>query len=48
VLPAAVGNAAYDAYLAVVPAQALSDIYIRHGSRLLEGNVRTFLEGAAM
>jgi hypothetical protein len=43
VLPAAVGSAGYDAYLAVVPAQALADIYIRHGSRLLEGNVRTFL-----
>lgn len=33
----------YDAYLAVVPGEALADIYIEHGSRLLEGNVRTYL-----
>jgi AIPR protein len=43
VLPAAVGNAGYEAYLAVIPADALADIYLRYGSRLLEGNVRTFL-----
>jgi len=44
VLPAAVGvGEDYDAYLAVVPGEMLADIYIRHGSRLLEGNVRTFL-----
>lgn len=44
VLPAAtVGEAGYDAYLAVMPADALADIYTRYGSRLLEGNVRTFL-----
>lgn len=43
VLHAAVGETGYDAYLAVVPAETLADIYIRHGSRLLEGNVRTFL-----
>jgi hypothetical protein len=43
VLPAAVGLGDYDAYLAVVPGEALADIYIEHGSRLLEGNVRTFL-----
>ena len=43
-MPAAtVGEAGYDAYLAVMPADALADIYIRYGSRLLEGNVRTFL-----
>lgn len=42
VLPAAVGED-YKAYLAVVPGAALADIYIRYGSRLLEGNVRTFL-----
>lgn len=41
-LPATSGND-YSAYLAVVPGTALADIYIRHGSRLLEGNVRTFL-----
>jgi hypothetical protein len=43
VLPAAVGVGDYDAYLAVVPGETLADIYIRHGSRLLEGNVQTFL-----
>lgn len=42
VLPAATGEN-YRAYLAVVPGAALADIYTRHGSRLLEGNVRTFL-----
>ena len=42
-LPAAVGEGDYDAYLAVIPGEILADIYIRHGSRLLEGNVRTFL-----
>lgn len=43
VLPAAIGDGDYEAYLAVFPGEALADIYIRHGSRLLEGNVRTFL-----
>jgi len=43
VLPAAVGVGDYDAYLAVVPGDFLADIYLRYGSRLLEGNVRTFL-----
>jgi len=43
VLPGPVGSSGYSGYLAVVPAEVLADIYIRHGSRLLEGNVRTFL-----
>jgi len=43
ILPASVGSGDYDAYLAVIPGEVLADIYIRHGSRLLEGNVRTFL-----
>jgi hypothetical protein len=43
VLRAAVGDAGYDAYLAVIPAAALADIYTRYGGRLLEGNVRTYL-----
>ena len=43
VLPAALGTTGYEAYLAVVPATALAEIYLHHGSRLLEGNVRTFL-----
>lgn len=43
VLPAAVGVGDYEAYLAVIPGEFLADTYIRHGSRLLEANVRTFL-----
>jgi hypothetical protein len=43
VLPAAIGVGDYEAYLAVIPGEFLADIYLRHGSRLLEGNVRTFL-----
>ncbi len=37
------GNLDYDAYLAIVPGNLLHKIYFEHGSRLLEGNVRTFL-----
>lgn len=33
----------YSAYLAVVPGKFLADIYLEYGSRLLEGNVRSFL-----
>ncbi len=33
----------YHAFLTVMPGEVLADIYIEHGSRLLEGNVRTFL-----
>lgn len=33
----------YTSYLAVVPGQVLSDLYIEFGSRLLEGNIRSFL-----
>ncbi len=43
VLRAAADGAGYDGYLAAIPAWLLADIYIEHGSRLLEGNVRTFL-----
>ena len=43
VLHASVGGTDYEGYLAVIPAAALADIYMHHGSRLLEGNVRTFL-----
>ena len=43
VLPASVGAGDYEGYLAVIPGATLADIYVRHGSRLLEGNVRTFL-----
>lgn len=37
------GNLDYDAYLAIVPGDFLHKIYNKHGSRLLEGNVRSFL-----
>jgi hypothetical protein len=43
VLPASVGSGEYEGYLAIIPGEALADIYIHYGSRLLEGNVRTFL-----
>jgi hypothetical protein len=43
VLPASIGSDEYHGYLAIIPGEALAEIYIRHGSRLLEGNVRTFL-----
>lgn len=38
-----IDNLDYDAYLAIVPGTFLNDIYYEHGSRLLEGNVRSFL-----
>ncbi len=43
VLPATGAGGDYQAYLAVMPGSALADIFVRYGSRLLEGNVRTFL-----
>ena len=36
-------NNVYDSYMAIVPGKFLADIYLAHGSRLLEGNVRAFL-----
>ena len=33
----------YSSYLAVVPGRILNDLYLEYGSRLLEGNVRSFL-----
>ena len=42
-LPASVNSDEYRAYLCVIPGSALADIYERFGSRLLEGNVRSFL-----
>ncbi len=39
----AVSNKEYSAYLAVIPGDVLSKMYIDYGSRLLEGNVRSFL-----
>lgn len=33
----------YSSYLAVVPGHVLNDLYLEYGSKLLEGNVRSFL-----
>ena len=33
----------YSSYLAVIPGQVLNDLYLEYGSKLLEGNVRSFL-----
>lgn len=33
----------YSSYLAVVSGQVLNDLYLKYGSKLLEGNVRSFL-----
>ena len=42
-LAASVDSDEYRAYLCVIPGSALADIYDQYGSRLLEGNVRSFL-----
>lgn len=44
VLPAHLGTGDYEAFLAVVPGSQIADIYDRWGSRLLEQNVRSFLQ----
>lgn len=36
-------NCEYDAYLGIVPGKFLADIYLKYGSKLLQGNVRAFL-----
>jgi hypothetical protein len=36
-------NLGYDAYIAIIPGNLLASIYIEHGSKVLEGNVRAFL-----
>ena len=33
----------YDAYLGIVPGRFLADLYLKYGSKLLQGNVRAFL-----
>ena len=33
----------YDAYLGIVPGKFLANIYLKYGSKLLQGNVRAFL-----
>lgn len=44
ILPAHLTNAGYEAYLAVVPGAQLAAIYDQWGARLLEQNVRVFLQ----
>jgi hypothetical protein len=43
-LPAHLESGDYQSYLVVVPGRTLADLYGKHGSRLLELNVRTFLQ----
>ena len=42
-IPASVETDEYRAFLCVIPGKALATIYNEYGSRLLEGNVRSFL-----
>ena len=46
-LPAHLGTDAYQSYLVVMPGPILSSIYEKFGARLLEQNVRTFLQARA-
>ena len=43
-LPAHIKSADYESYLMVMPATILSDLYGKYGDRLLEQNVRCFLQ----
>lgn len=43
-LPAHLGRDTYPSYLIVIPGEILSALYDKYGSRLLEQNVRTFLQ----
>ncbi|MFP7754563.1 AIPR family protein [Thermodesulfobacteriota bacterium B35] len=43
-LPAFTGEEAYESYLLAMPGQLVADLYDRYGERLLEQNVRTFLQ----
>lgn len=43
-LPAHLGTDAYQSYLVVMPGDILSKLYEKFGARLLEQNVRTFLQ----
>lgn len=43
-LPAHLGSEAYQSYLMVMPAEVLANLYEKFGARLLEQNVRTFLQ----
>lgn len=46
-LPANLGTDSFQSYLIVIPALILSALYERYSSRLLEQNVRTFLQARA-
>jgi hypothetical protein len=46
-LPADLGSGSYQSYLVVMPGQILASLYDRYSSRLLEQNVRTFLQARA-
>jgi hypothetical protein len=46
-LPANLGSDTYQSYLIVMPAMILSKLYDRYSARLLEQNVRTFLQARA-
>jgi hypothetical protein len=46
-LKASQAGAALESYLAIVPGQQLAEIYDRWGARLLEANVRSFLQARA-
>lgn len=43
-LPMPIENQDYQTWLAIVPGSVLADLYQRHGQRLLERNVRAFLQ----
>ncbi|WP_217272322.1 AIPR family protein [Sphingopyxis sp. BSNA05] len=43
-LPAHVGSASYQSFLIVIPGEMLASLYGRYGARLLEQNVRSFLQ----
>lgn len=46
-LPANLGSDSYPSYLIVMPAPILAELYERYSARLLEQNVRTFLQARA-
>jgi len=43
-LPAHLGSDAYPSYLVVIPGEILASLYEKYGARLLEQNVRSFLQ----
>lgn len=43
-MPASNSNADYKAYLAIIPGKCLAKLYEQYGARLLEQNVRSFLQ----